>query len=461
MAKKPHRHAPRRGLNRYDRRLVRSLSRSNVETTLSGLRGFINRSRWLGSTNRYSNDTIAKIKSDSKARRIREPKHLAQYISASCLLHCSDGWSYLGKAILSLLRGDPHRARHLAYYAELRAAVSLLATEGIGIFNNKHFIVDAPDSVARMHGGAESTTHLFAWACLDYWASRRRSGELFADVVKPYGRSLQEWMAPLGGASTVAPQAREWFRQWGMDLKKLPEDREARNNSSYQPDGIPDLWPTNAAETLAFVRQVWSAFEPSSASRFEVIDRHILRIALHSAFKGRTGKSAADDPSQFSSFVAQIIDNQAFPPKVRRQWLNFVTRQIDPIDLEVFRLSQQSPETRHDSELAIVSRAALLLRFATGSISQLLTAASFSGQTIEFWWKHIGQERGLWDGAKTVNELLDLWADISSSLEGIQEFQQQNSPESQTFFRIGSELANAVVAMANCELVAIWSIAPE
>jgi len=133
MAAKPNR---RKGLVKEDRRLIRSLSRSNVEVTFSGLKPFIARSKWLGVTNRYSKDTIAKIKSDASAKKIREPQQLSQYISASCLLHCSDGWSYLGKAILSILRGDPHRARHLAYYAELRAAVALLATEGIGIFNN-------------------------------------------------------------------------------------------------------------------------------------------------------------------------------------------------------------------------------------------------------------------------------------------------------------------------------------
>ena len=143
-----------------DRRLIRSLSRLDVEKTLAGLKPFIARSRWLGSTNRYCKDTLAKIKSDASARRIRCPLHLAQYISASSLLHSSDGWSYLGKALLSILRGDPHRAVHLAYYAELRAAVSLLATEGIGIFNNRHFVIDAPGSVARMHGG-NSPTHQF------------------------------------------------------------------------------------------------------------------------------------------------------------------------------------------------------------------------------------------------------------------------------------------------------------
>ncbi len=337
MATKPTR---RKGLRKDDRRLIRSLSRSNAEKTLAGLKPFIARSRWLGSTNHYCKDTLAKIKSDASARRIRCPLHLAQYISASCLLHCSDGWSYLGKALLSILRGDPHRAVHLAYYAELRAAVSLLATEGIGIFNNRHFVIDASRSVVRMHGG-NSPTHQFTWNCLDYWASLPSSGTLFASVIKPYGRTLDDWLYPLGGGNAIAPKAREWFRQWGMDLKKLPEDRDARNESSYQPDGIPDAWRVDAAKVLRFACDLWWALEPSAESRFDLIDRHILRIALNGIFNGRTGRSAEENAEEFRTFIMPVIDHQGFATAARQQWLDFMIRTRIPDDPLIFKFSRE------------------------------------------------------------------------------------------------------------------------
>ena len=458
MAAKP---KNRRGLVKDDRKLIRSLARSNVATTLSSLRPFIARSKWLGLKNRYSKDTIARIKSDAGAKKIREPRQLSQYICASCLLHCSDGWSYLGKAILSILRGDPHRARHLAYYAELRAAVSLLATEGIGVFNNKHFIINSPNSVVRMHGGRDSTTHRFAWLCLDYWASRSSSGDLFAKVVRPYGRDLDDWLTPLGGGSVVAPQARDWFRQWGMDLKMLPEDRDARNESSYQPDGIPDVWRTDAVTALNFARDLWFALEPSPTSRFEAIDRHILRIVLSSVFRGRTGKSVDEDPDQFKAFVVPVIDNQDFRPEVRQQWLDFVTRKISPEDASLFVFSRESSETRNNSDLAIISRAALLLRFATGSAGQLVAAAGLSVEDIKFWWEVFGQGRGFWEGNKQVDELLDLWANIAVSLQEVEEFHARIAEADRTFFSIGNDLGKAIVGLGNSELVAIWGLATE
>ncbi len=206
---------------------VQSLKRKNVEKTLAGLRHFAKTSRWVGERNWYVIDTKKKIAFESKAGALKRPRQLSQYIAASCLLHCTDGWSYLGKAISSLLRGDPHRARHLAYYAELRAAMSLLATTGVGVFDRYHFVIDAPNSVAALR--AQSSTHVFVWDCLEYWCAQPMSGDLFASIVRPNGRTLDDWLAPLGGGSVAAPQAKEWFLQWGMDLQLPTEDREARN----------------------------------------------------------------------------------------------------------------------------------------------------------------------------------------------------------------------------------------
>src|ERR1700722_6306108 len=112
--------------------LIKKTNRDYVERTLAELDPFISKSRWVGKTNRYASDTVDRLALDTKSPSLLRTTHLAQYISASSILHCADGWSYLGRAISCLLTGDPHRVVHLAYYAELRAALSLLASEGIG-----------------------------------------------------------------------------------------------------------------------------------------------------------------------------------------------------------------------------------------------------------------------------------------------------------------------------------------
>jgi hypothetical protein len=263
-------------LSKGDRVAIRRLSRGDVSDTLRSTLPFIKANRWLGKINRYATSPTAKIKLDIQAGAIKEPKHLAQYIAASSLLHVTDGWSYLGKALLSLLRGDPHRCRHLAYYAELRAAMSMLAAEGIGVFNNRHFVISGPNYASRLQTGMR--THNFVSRCIEYWSNQRKSGQLFAEIIAPNGISLSEWLEPVGGSGVVAAQAQSWLKQWEMDLRLISDDHDARNESSYRPDGIPDGWILDASKSLEFVSDVWKSLEPSPHSRFDVIDRHILRL---------------------------------------------------------------------------------------------------------------------------------------------------------------------------------------
>jgi len=154
--------AKQQKISKADRPVIRKIRRSDVEQTLAKLDPFLTRSRWLAKTNRYSINTIKRLTSDAKTSL--HGKELAQYISASAILHCADGWSYLGRAINCLLKGDPHRVVHLAYYAELRAALSLLACEGVGVFKNVHFVIDAPHNVRTLP--SKPHTHVAAWSYL-------------------------------------------------------------------------------------------------------------------------------------------------------------------------------------------------------------------------------------------------------------------------------------------------------
>jgi hypothetical protein len=102
--------------------------------------------QWLLSSNRYQGDCIKRIKKDVGRNRQITHRHLREYIAASSVAHCADGWGYLGRSIEAHLRGDGNVSRHLGYYAELRAALGLLASEGIGVFDRNHFVVDRQKS---------------------------------------------------------------------------------------------------------------------------------------------------------------------------------------------------------------------------------------------------------------------------------------------------------------------------
>lgn len=439
-------------LSLRDRSLIRALDQANVVTTFAGLERFFTSDQWVGRTNRYAQDTVGRIKADLRAGTIRS-RQLAQYIAASSLLHGADGWSYLGKSVAALLRGDPHRSRHLAYYAELRAALSLLAGQGLGILNHQHFAISAVNEVTRFQ--TQKGTHEVVWSCLEYWAKRPSSGELFSSVVRPYGRELTDWLVPLGGSGAVAAQVREWFRLWGMDLKTFADDRDARNVSSYRPDGIPTSWKLDPVETLHFVRSIWESFEPSN-SIFEEIDREILRIALETKYRGQFGVEPSSNIQKFRSWVGEVVEYQDFSKGIADQWCSYLTREVNSEDSAIFRFAKEVP-TNPDSHFGVISRAALLLRLAAGSTRKLVDEAGLQFSSIEFWAHEFGKSRGLWD-EDSKGEIMNLWADIPPLLQDIELFQSRHARDKQTFFRSGSELSTAIVGLASFERVALWSV---
>lgn len=438
--------------------VLKALKRENVEDTLAGLKRFMAQSSWIGVSNRYAKDVIKSIGDEVKAGKIQSPGQLSEFIAASSLLHCGDGWSYLGCAISALLRGDPHRARHLAYYAELRAATALLATEGVGVFRNDHFAITGTSTATPL--GTRDGTHHFAWDCLEFWSDQTSSANLFAQIIKPYGISLENWCAPLGGADTLAPHARKWFKQWGMDLQIFRDDHRARNISSYQPDGLPRIWTLEGHSAISFVRGLWESLEPSTVCRFDAIDGHILRISLERYFHALKGKKAAKDRAKFLAFIKPIAEHQGLGDEITAQWLEFMARKMNPNDMDIFTFSQKLPDDMAFSAYAVMSRATLLLRAASGSTSRLFQAANHSIDSFKFWWEKFGIARGLWDGQKDATELQDLWIDIRDSLTDIERFQTKHTKAEQTYFRLGEDVSKAMITLGSCERVALWSMAP-
>jgi hypothetical protein len=446
------------GIEQIDQSILKKLKREDVGKTLASLTQFMTNATWLGLNNRYSKDTIKTISAEVEIGTIVSPSQLSELIAASCLLHCSDGWSYLGRAICALLRGDPHRARHLAYYAELRAASSLLATEAVGVFHTEHFAITGPKKAAEL--GTRKGTHTFAWDCLEFWSAQPSSANLFSQIIRPYGLSLESWCSPLGGASTFAPHARDWFKQWGMDLRIFHDDHRVRNVSSYEPDGLPQIWTLDGYSVINFVKDLWEALEPSPTCSFDTIDQHILRISLEKHFTAVTGKQAAKARPRFRKFVAPVVEHQGLSEAINKRWLQFMNREAGPRDLDIFKFSQKLPDDMAFSAFAVMSRAALLLRAASGSTSRLFLEANHAIESYKFWWEKFGLARGLWQGKKDASELQDLYLDIRESLTDIASFQTRHSKSDQTFFRLGEDVSKAVITLGSCERIALWGMAP-
>jgi len=67
---------------------------------------------------------------------------------------------------------------------------------------------------------------------------------------------------------------------WGLDLNILNNDRDARNVVSYRPSHITNTAFVNALESSTFISELWSTLNPYQTTRFDNLDRYLLRKGL-------------------------------------------------------------------------------------------------------------------------------------------------------------------------------------
>jgi hypothetical protein len=380
---------------------------------------------------------------------------LAQYITASAALHCIDGWSYLGRAIDAVTHGDSDSSRHLAYYAELRAALSLLAAEGIGIFNQRNFVVESAGTCSLIP--RNRTTHEITWLALEYWANLRRSSRLIGQIVNPGGTNLGDWLDAFGVGPAVHPLGRRWLKTWGLDLRLLSEDRDARNEASYRPSRIRSRAELSAFDSALAANQVWEFCEPAT-SRFETLDRYLLRRSLETLFTATTQLTPSGSPDVFESRILQMLDDLTVDGSEEEMWVNFLTRRTDSDDAALLVDADEISEfTDPRHHLQVISRATLLLRVATGASARLLSDARINTEDLKFWWEPLGRDRGLWPPADPPEELIELWNDADTARKDFADW-RSDPASADSFYDLRRRQANAIAVLSECERIAFWGL---
>ncbi len=428
-------------------------SSKGVLDVLCELRCFFNRKRWIGNNNRYRVNCLKTLNDDINAGNI-DNKHLREYIVASIFLHCADGWTYLGRALDSHARGNTNISRHLAYYAELRSAMAILAAEGIGVFHPKHFIINSNSECKRIP--RKYQTHKFVWLAFEHWASLQRSADLIGVIISPYGIGLDVWVQSFAGSFNITHVGSEWLKSWGLDIRVCSEDREARNESSYTPNRlnrVPNLGVNRCSD---FLCEFWGIFEPDIVSRFKDLDMYLLRRCMESIYRGvhgslRSGsykdriRTTVDDvlPIPSSRFRGEVVD-----------FLLRVTDSSDPVVLsEAFNNTKTTNPKHH---IQVISRAALLLRVATGICDKLITEANYNRSDLSFWWEEFGIDRGLWDSASAPNNFIDLWDDVDEAVNDIQGGMGNQGAAYFSYASWWSERAKAISQLGRCERIILW-----
>ncbi|MCA6572549.1 MAG: hypothetical protein IM549_04715 [Pseudanabaena sp. M53BS1SP1A06MG] len=427
-----------------------------VQNAFANLRSFFSDGDWLAPNNCYRVDTTNRIESDCNNSSINHTD-LSQYIAASTLLHCNDGWNYLSRALSSHMRCDPASARHLAYYAELRAAMSLLATVGIGIFNKQHFVLYGNGVCHKING----TTHEMVWKCLESWAdhSMLSSSFLVAELIQVNGRTLNDWLNAFSQGGNPNIIAKKWLKTWGLDIQRLSADHDSRNEASYRPSRLNFVSPLNVLDTSKFVHNLWSICEPSGSAGFSYIDRHILRLSLEMLFEAITGDPPSNNHHGFEERITRMFTSIGDTSIATNSLLkNFLTRRSEPNNPIVFDEAHKQSNTndpRH--HLQVISRASLLLRVATASCSYMIQSANVTINDLNFWWQPMGEERGLWTSENLPENLTDLWEDINIEIEKIKNWENENSTGA-SYEQWHRDCYPSSSMLSCCEMIGLWGL---
>lgn len=444
-------------LNKRQKSILRKSSRPAVLQTFTKLGKHFRHNRLIGKNNRYSNNCIVALQRDIQPGRMVNHGHLAQYITMSAMLHCADGWSFLGRVIDCHSRGDGNIARHLAYYAELRGAIALLAAEGIGIFNKRHFVLESSGNcqILPQHLG----THRITWLALEHWADLQRSADLLAQIISPGGIPLGEWLGSFGSGSNIHPIGSEWLKSWGLDLKRLSEDRDARNEASYRPTRLIYKAPLDILKSTHFLHNFWIMCEPSGPTRFEFLDRHLLRLSVEQAFQAIHDIKVQDNVDEFKKDVEKMLDNIEPSGLSKEEWKKFLVRESEPDTPPlIIEAAGNAPMGDPHHHIQVMARATLLLRVATGACAKLLRETGLDRTHVEFWWKSFGEELGLWEIGNEPSELTDLWADIETALKETRDWVSGSTGIQLSFARWRKEQSHPISILGECERVALWGL---
>lgn len=266
-------------LNQREKNDLALASPIGLQKSAPSLLSYFSNSRWLDNSNTYRLDPIKSIKNDINSNDIKS-QDMREYIAVSTILHLIDSWEYLGKALYAQVSGAPI-AIHLGYYAEMRATMSLLATQGIGIFNQQHIVVDKSGVVHPIssNGVIRRPTHEAVWLYLEHWLDSKDAGTLLGTIIRPRSVPLTEWInkMPCTGEQEWFPSASSVLYDFGLDLKRMTNDRALRNVASYRPFGISNYSRLAHSENIEFLFEMIRILEPyTGQGDFDILDQYFL-----------------------------------------------------------------------------------------------------------------------------------------------------------------------------------------
>lgn len=305
------------------------------------------------------------------------PVDATKQLAAEQVVHLMDGWRYGASAIAALLRNSPNEAIHFAYYAELRAAMSLYSGSGIRLELGDNYYVDSSGKKFPQHAKKneerELHTHTIAWSLWNEWITRSDAQDLILDGIR---------LAPSISLREVAPvlalfNTSRTIGTWGYDLVSQPKaDRSERNNASYKARYASKALTKMEGRDLNIVLTLCRILLPaqSGLTNSLAFDTALIQYLAMTTIESKVPDNEADREIRVADeqikFINQLSSNTGQP----KDFINELFAIVDPAIFEVFKLAAE----KTSRPLNVLCRAIFMLRLATLSVEKNTNNASVS-----------------------------------------------------------------------------------
>lgn len=320
-------------------------------------------------------------------------------VAAEQILHLIEGWRYASAAVNAYLTHGKGTTTHLAYYAELRAAMSLFAGSGMRVRQKDYYYLDS--NGAKVIAKSQST-HSAVWEIWTSWVRRPDAKSIFLDRIKLSPNvSLND---VIGTLQFVNPTAT--LQGWGLDLIQLSDDHEARNRASYEAYWMDTPLTTMASSDVELVRNLWKLFLSDGSSL--AFDQEFVRQCVEDALPGIVSLTRTLTPEQHREDISRKLAANTGADKdfILRRLIG-TTPAVNPFTLAA------SPDCHAEN---VLCRSFFLLRLALLSLkgSLAITTNTAAKEWIKNWLTHAG----IWSPTDGI-DLTDLEEDYRISITDI------------------------------------------
>ena len=347
---------------------------------------------------------------------ISDQKNHCEILAAEHIIHMTEALRYLSSAMYAYLNNERYHAIHLAYYAELRAVLSLYAgsgirTEKIDLEHEKPYFIDKEGNKCFYAKFVE--THPFASMAWKEWIQRNDAQALLWESIYLLPGVSLGCLKP--HLSRVNP---ELLRSLAFDLDQIKEDRNARNVASYKAYWRFKCFLKMEKSQVRFARELARLFTKSETGLLfdKVLVQYLVEEIVRSNVEG--DESSREIEEKFTDTRDELIRQVARSSGIEENSIKA------HLNISTTSLFDKAKEPTVDIE-NILARAAFLARLAMLSVGK--NVASSGNPHIRRWIQNWLEHCGCWISDEDV-ELEDLEADYCEAIEDFSPDKFQNMP---------------------------------